>query len=160
MDVQQFVVMFKDAGVRAWLDWSQIVRPEFQIADVFSRDRELLGNLYTPWYRTVAGTAGDWRNHDDRPVRVCEVIGMMSAWPTERSHLISSYVARFQEDDDPVHLVLPSVVVGRNDILLLDGTHRASAAYVAGCEVRLFIFALTGPLSPEILPDVKHFAGK
>ncbi|MEV3924554.1 hypothetical protein [Actinomadura coerulea] len=50
----------------------------------------------------------------------------------------------------------PSLRTASGRDLLLDGTHRAVAAYGTGAPVTLFVFALRGPAGPETLPDLVH----
>jgi hypothetical protein len=41
-------------------------------------------------------------------------------------------------------------------MVLLDGNHRAVAAYLTGVPVRTLLFVLHGPVDEAILPDLRH----
>lgn len=53
-------------------------------------------------------------------------------------------------------LVLPCYRTSGGKLLILDGNHRAIAAFKSGEDIRLLIFAVTGLDNPLVLPDLLH----
>lgn len=156
MDIGDFITVFKDGGVRAWLDWDALEDAGCAVREQFSRSPDVLGGLFTVWYQTADGTDGDWRNPGDRPLRVAECADAMDIWPADRRDRIHGFADAFRGDDRPVQLVLPAYAVGGDGAVLLDGTHRAVAAHLSGADVRIMLFVLDGPLDPRVLPDLGH----
>lgn len=157
MNVGEFVTVFRDGAVRAWLNWAKIGDGSCELIERHSRSRDELGAVFTVWYRTPGGQPGDWRNPEDHPVRVRDARRELQSWPDDRHARVDRFTNVFAESTEPVQLVLPAYVVGEDEYLLLDGNHRAVAAFEQGCDVRVLLFALRGPLSAEVLPDLSHF---
>ncbi len=157
MRVREFEAVFRDAGVRAWLDWNALHDGGIAVQETFSVDRDLLGDLFTVWYLAPDGTPGDWRNDADNPVRVRRASESLAAWPADRTERIERLADEYREYRNPVQLVIPAVSAGPQATVLLDGNHRAVAAYRAGVAVRIFLFVLHGEIPRDLLPDLRHF---
>ncbi|WP_344586764.1 hypothetical protein [Actinomadura vinacea] len=128
----------------------------FAVDEHFGSSQELLGELCTVWYATRAGDQAEWNDPGAVFKRVREAACEPVTWDPERRRKLDALVRGFRDQREPVQLVLPvlRVVPGRE--VVLDGTHRAVAAYRAGVPVTLFVFALHGPLRPAMLPDIVH----
>jgi hypothetical protein len=156
IEVADFITVFQDSGVRSWFDWARVVSPEFTVTEIFSRSKSLLGQLETVWYTSPDGSLGDWRNQGHKRVLV-EDAAQRVKFPSEQS---SRYIYRLlmamQAEPVPLRLVLPCYRTGSGSLLILDGNHRAVAAYQSESDVRLLIFAISGPDNPLVLPDLVH----
>lgn len=154
INIHDFVTVF-DATVRAWLDWSRVLT-ECTVDESFSDSRAELGELFTVWYAGPRGQHAGYDGPGARPLRVGETSLTEATWPTERATKIETMSASHAGSArEPVVLPLPAYRVGAGAVIL-DGTHRAVAAYRARAEVRLMLFILDGPTDPEILPDLRH----
>lgn len=154
IEIHDFVTVF-DSIVRARLDWSRVLA-ECTVDESFSDSRAELGELFTVWY---AGPGGQHAGYDEtgaRPLRVCEASLTEATWPMERATKIEAMAASHAgSSGEPAVLPLPTYRVGAG-LVILDGTHRAVAAFRACAEVRLMLFILDGPADRKILPDLRH----
>lgn len=157
MKVEDFKTVFQGGAVRAWLDWAQVQDGSFCLDETYTRSKDILGSLTTVWYSTPDGEQGDWRNPRDRLLRVHEARSGLTSWPDDREQRVATFKTRFAAEAEPIQLVLPAYAVGDEQYLLLDGNHRAAAAYEQNSEVRLLLLALRGPIRGDILPDLNHF---
>jgi hypothetical protein len=160
MQVSEFVRVFRDSGIRAELDWDLINDFEFSVEENYSSLHEDLARLRTVWYLSPDGRPGDYRNRNDRPMSLVEAVeGLDDAPPTRRQKitLLDDWFCRYV---DPVQLVLPCYRLPAAELLILDGTHRAAAAYRGQHEFRMFAFILVGPVNSAVLPDLAHFGGQ
>jgi hypothetical protein len=157
MNFSQYCEVFRDAGVRAMLNWELLTQLDCPVAESYSRSRKVLGNLFTVWYQRPDGSPGDWHGESDRPLRVREAAAAPSRISADRRQRVEEFIKTFAQDPEPVQLVLPGYTVAAKDVLILDGTHRAVAAFLAKVEVRLLIFSLAGPLDARVLPDLRRY---
>lgn len=158
MDVRDFETIFRDSEMGVRLSWDALGNSDITVKEIYSRSREMLAGLHTVWYVTPDGKNGDWRNGPNRPLRVGEVIQTFDTWPAKRVAGIDSFRKQFEGLGHPIQLTLPVYAPNDRDLIILDGTHRAVAAYLAQKDVRLLVFALRGPRDPGMLPDLTHYS--
>lgn len=158
MDFSDYETVFRDSEIKSWLDWDLVNEAKCRVREIYSRSAELLSGLHTVWYRAPDGTNGDWRNQGDRPLRIGEVSTTRSTWPAERQARMKYFMQELRKLEHPLLLVLPAYSPNDHDTILLDGTHRAAAAYLGKVQVRLMIFTIMGPCDARILPDLKHYS--
>jgi hypothetical protein len=156
MQIAEYIEMFQDGIVNALLDWDTVRRLDCVVTERFSRSSEHLGDAFTVWYETAGGLNGDWRNKGDHPLRVRDAVRTYADWPAERKDRVNEFKGIFKGGEDPVLLVLPAYSLPSSAQLILDGTHRAVAAFSAKVDVRLMMFSIQGPCDPAILPDLGH----
>jgi hypothetical protein len=159
MNFNDFQTIFRDSEMKAWIAWGALEKIGCEIKEVYTRSIEELSLFHTVWYATPRGTNGDWRNSEDVPLRVGEVMRTFATWPVARRQRITAFRDEFQRRRGPVQLVLPAYGPNAQEVILLDGTHRAAAAWIAKVDVRLIVFAVRGPCDPQILPDLMHYSG-
>jgi hypothetical protein len=157
IDIAEFRTVFGRGQIKALLDWSRLDEPAIRVEESFGDSRDRLGDLLSVWYVDAGGKPSEWRAADARPLSVREAADPGIAWPGERAHRLAAFEQHFATADEPIQLLLPAYAVGKGRTLLLDGTHRAVAAYRTGAPVALFIFTLRGPLDPAVLPDLRHY---
>ncbi|GAA4383746.1 hypothetical protein GCM10023088_51210 [Actinomadura verrucosospora] len=116
----------------------------------------MLGDLFTVWYAGPGGRQAEWRDPGAEPLRVRDAARGTVLWERDRRRKLDDFGTLFRAQTEPVQLVLPVLRAESGRRLLLDGTHRAVAAYGADAPVTLFVFALRGPAGPEMLPDLVH----
>ena len=150
--------MFGDGSVKAQLDWSLVTDADFRVAESFSRSPGDLGRKLTVWYLDPAGRPVDWYTAGARPLTVREAAHSLSHWDAGRAARIARFQKGFAAQGEPVRLVLPCLAVSRGAELILDGSHRAVAAYAAQIPLTVFGYALHGPMSVDLLPDLRHYA--
>lgn len=149
MTVDDFVAEFGDGRVRVLLDWSRVhgqCRAERSVV----RSRELLGDLFTVWYVGPDRTPREFNAVDAWPLRVRDV---PEPWRAEQIRPLRHEFAR---SGQAVHLLLPAYGLPDGGALLLDGTHRAVAAYQSGAPVVVELWTVHGPVDAAMLPDLRH----
>jgi len=151
-----FITVFRDSGIRSWFDWGRLQPPEFTVVECFSKSKAVLGKLETVWYVWPDGSLGDWRNQGNRRVNV-EEAAQLNRFPNDKSYdYIRHLMAQMQDASAPLMLVLPCYRTRGGKLLILDGNHRAIAAFKSGKDIRLLIFAVAGLDNPLVLPDLLH----
>src|ERR1700753_137542 len=158
MNLEDFETICRSSEMKSWLNWEAILNQKCEVREIYSRSPEELRNIYTVWYRTPQGENGDWRNSEDTPLRLGEVTTTAGTWPADRKNRYNYFRETFSNLGDPLMLVLPSYSPNKQDVILLDGTHRAAAALAAKVELRLMIFIVDGPCDSTILPDLNHYS--
>jgi hypothetical protein len=159
MNFGEFETVFRDAGIRSWISWDILDSLGCEITEVYTRSIEVLGSFYTVWYTSPDGGNGDWRSPQDSPLTVSETLKAAGGWPNDRKRRVAAFQDAFSQQREPIQLVLPAYAPNDRDTILLDGTHRAVAAYIAKVDVRLLVFIVQGPCSPAVLPDLQHYSG-
>jgi hypothetical protein len=129
---------------------------DYSVAEMFSRSRSALGAMDTVWYANPDGSLGEWRNQYSRRMQVKEIAQMSNFLSQESSQYIERLTSNILSNSVSSYLVLPCYRTERRKFLILDGNHRAVAAYKAAADIRLLVFAITGPDNPPILPDLLH----
>lgn len=142
--------------MRAQLSPDLLGDPPRPVEERFSTSRDVLGDLITVWYATPAGRQTDWHHPEAVTHTVRQASDNLKRWDRERKDRLDGLVRRFRGEDEPVQLVVPALALDGERALILDGTHRAVAAYHAGVPVTALIYALRAPLSVETLPDLAH----
>jgi hypothetical protein len=154
--VSEFATVFHDQGIRSWFDWEFLRSPDYSVTEIFSRSAQVLGSLETVWYVQPDGSPGDWRGRGNRRLRV-EEAALRDDFPDSKSYgYIQELAAGMRKGRAPYHLLLPCYRTERGRLLILDGNHRAVAAFKSDIDSRLLIFAITGPDNPFMLPDLLH----
>jgi hypothetical protein len=156
IDIKDFSTMFGDGAVRVLLDWAAIRSPAFRVRETFTRSRTVLGDLATVWYAAPDGTSAEYHTEGARQLTVRQAVAARDSWPARRAGRVAEFVDRFRVQGEPVHLVLPAVELPDGGAILLDGTHRTSAAFLTDLDVRLLLFTLSGPADASVLPDLAH----
>jgi hypothetical protein len=149
--------VFGSGQIKARLDWSRIAAPAFRVEESFDDSRERLGGMWSVWYAGADGAPSDWSAKGARPLSMREAADPDIPWPDHRAERLAAFEKCFASASEPIQLVLPAYDMGSGSGLILDGTHRAVAAYRAAVPVALFVFALRGPVDPAILPDLIHY---
>ncbi|OXM54889.1 hypothetical protein [Amycolatopsis alba] len=156
MDTSAFALIFGDGGIRAKLDWRRVAA-ECAVEERYSRSRKELGELCTVWYADGSGHDAGYDHQGSRPLRVSEAAVTEASWPRARATTIAALRREYVRADRPVHLALPGYRVG-DEVVLLDGNHRAAAAYLADADTRLLLYILRGPTDSGMLPDLRHYS--
>ena len=157
IELHDFVLVFGGGSIRARIDWAALTGTEFTVHAEYSASRERLGELTTVWYVSPDGRPAEYFDKGARPVRVGDVHAADPALLDPRRRAVLERMrAAFSSTTEPAVLALPGFRLADGSALLLDGNHRAVAAYQAGGPVRLLLFLLDGPLSPALLPDLAH----
>ncbi|MBW8486972.1 hypothetical protein [Actinomadura parmotrematis] len=140
--------------MRAQLSPDVVTDPRYSVLECFSGSRSLLGDLRTVWYTTPEGAQTDWHHPGAVAHDVRQAAARREGWDTARRARLAELERLFRREGEPVQLVLPALRVRADRDLLLDGTHRAVAAYRADVPVTLLLFTLCGPLPDTVLPDL------
>ncbi|RFU40069.1 hypothetical protein DZF91_19085 [Actinomadura logoneensis] len=156
IDTSQFIRLFLGRHVRAQLSPDLLGDPERGVEERFSTSRDVLGDLLTVWYATASGHQTEWNHPEAVTHTVRQASDVLKRWDRERRDTLDRLVRCFRAQDEPVQLVLPALALDDGRALILDGTHRAVAAYHAGVPVTALVYALRAPLSARMLPDLTH----
>ncbi len=154
--VSDFITVFRGSGIRSWFDWELLQSRDYSVAETFSRSNTVLGALETVWYTWPDGSLGDWRNQGNRRLRVEEVASRRNFPDKKSCNYIQRLASGMRGNSTPLYLILPCYRTERGRVLVLDGNHRAIAAFKSEVDIRLLIFAITGPDNPLMLPDLLH----
>lgn len=154
INVTEFADTFLTGHVRAQITLDGA--DGFAVEERYGSSRDLLGGLFTVWYTVPDGRQADWHHPEAAPLRVRDAACGTAVWTADRRRRLDAFEKAFQAQTEPVQLVLPVLRAAPGRDLILDGTHRAVAAYAAEVPVTLFVFALHGPLRPVMLPDLRH----
>ncbi len=154
--VSDFIMIFRNAGIRSWIDWELIQSPSYSVTERFSRSVADVNDLETVWYIRPDGSLGDWRNQSDRRLSVKDAAARRD-FPSERNEkYVQRLISDMRTSPTPPYLVLPCYRTQHGKLIILDGNHRAVSAFRSDIDVRLLIFALSGPDDPLVLPDLLH----
>lgn len=154
INVAEFSETFLTAHIRAQLTLDG--EAGFAVEEYYGSSRGVLGDLFTVWYTTPGGRQAQWRDPGAVPLRVRDAARGTIVWECDRRRKLEDFGTLFRAQTEPVQLILPVLCAASGRNLLLDGTHRAVAAYGSGAPVTLFVFTLRGPAGPETLPDLAH----
>ena len=155
VNLETFFARFPRADFRTMIDWSRLRDDNCVLSIEVTSTRDRLGQLQTPWYVSPFGSLGDWRNPDDRRVRIHEISPRAHFPSVAATEKIANARSTYDEREH-VNLDLPCYAVGKSDQLLLDRTHRATALYQANCNFTARIVSIKGPPDPAVLPDLLH----
>ncbi|MFI0366485.1 hypothetical protein ACH35V_01315 [Actinomadura sp. 1N219] len=143
--------------MRAQLSPDQLGDPRQRVEERFSTSRQKLGDLHTVWYTDSAGRQCEWDDFEAVAHTVRLASENLKRWDRDRADRLDLLIRRFHTETEPVQLVVPALAVDGERALILDGTHRAVAAYHAGVSVTALVYALRVPLAPKTLPDLVHY---
>src|SRR6266436_2281305 len=107
MNFSEYQTVFRDSGMRAWIEWDILAELRCSIKETYTRSTEVLSKFYTVWYVSPDGLNGDWRNDQDSPLRVSDAVKKMDSWPDDRKERVKSFEHAFVKRREPVQLVLP-----------------------------------------------------
>lgn len=151
MDLLTFQHLFS-GSIRAIMDYDAMLAEGLKISfEVIERDG--LGNLLTVWYVNKDGKLGRYDDPTSTPMRIKEVVENAQIWSPERVEEITHLQSQFNAADEPVVLMIPCQRV-QDSYLILDGTHRLSAAYLSTSPVRILLVALDEAKSGKVNPDI------
>jgi hypothetical protein len=154
--ISDFITIFRDAGIRSWFDWELLQSPSYSVVQIFSRSVSDISRFETVWYSRPDGSLGDWRNQEDRRISVRDA-ATRQAFPNKESEdYIQRLISDMRAASTPPYLVLPCYRTQDRKVIILDGNHRAVAAFRSATDVRLLVFAISGPDHPLLLPDLLH----
>ncbi len=92
-----------------------------------------------------------------RQLRIGEVVDRLEEVPMpERARFLPD---RFLQDGVPEAVVVPAYDLGGEDLLLLDGNHRATALALTGMPFVLTVRVLEAPVDRRYLFDLRHWDG-
>ncbi|MFF6916960.1 hypothetical protein [Streptomyces sp. NPDC012466] len=151
-------------GIRVALDWPRLAALHQADAARVVREDVTLDRLppprayYAPWYADPAGRPTDYRALDARPLNSAE-LAVTGRGLTEEQRL---RVGRFEQAlaGRPLPLCLPTLDLGEERRLVLDGNHRLIALLrlvAAGSAAVVREFRVSAPLDPDLLPDLRHW---
>ncbi|MFF0790965.1 hypothetical protein [Streptomyces spiralis] len=158
--LDDFTARFR-SDIRAELDWARLagVRAGVRVETLGQEaGRRRLAELFTVWYADPGGVDSSWNAPGSRPLRVAAADRTLPSWPVERRHAVTALTRAFAAGSGPLPLTLPAYRVDEDRHVLLDGNHRAVAAHLAGADIHLTLWSLSGPVCESILPDLRHYA--
>ncbi|MEV0647166.1 hypothetical protein AB0I28_18045 [Phytomonospora sp. NPDC050363] len=149
-----FEAFFRGGDLRVPLAWDRLAEAGCTATIEVGRSAAELGECHTTWYADAGGAATVWDAPGARPLRVREA-GALQNHDARRTERLAEYVRDFAAAIGPVRLVLPAYTVN-GDTLLLDGAHRAVAAWRARPDLRVLLWRLHGPADEKLLPHLRH----
>jgi len=154
IDTSQFAAVFA-GSIRSLLNWAEIADPRFWVEPTYNVSRDALGNLSTVWYAS-AGTPAEFHSGGATPLSVRDA-ATAQTWSADREARLAYLTEAFKAQAEPVQLVLAAIEAPDGRFVIVDGTHRACAAYRANADIRTLLFTVRGPTSASVLPDLVHY---
>jgi hypothetical protein len=153
----------------SFLDWERAQRECWPIRTIRTSAAELRA-FYTLWYAGPNGPLADsvemrgrtllaFQMPGARPVPVGQVAVTLDAW-IEKKALITRYRYALQSFPPPIAISLVTYGLPNGQHLILDGNHRAVAAFLTGKEALVTALVICGPCDPHALPDLVHWSHK
>jgi hypothetical protein len=127
--------------VRVHLPWAQLEEDSFEFEGLL--EREQLGSVYLPWYRTVAGDLWHGDIHDPDPadppvpVQVRETEAMLALYPPTRRASILRLRDDYVAHRYPQAFYVVAGALAGGQLMLADGAHRLSALWLSAVEFRI-----------------------
>jgi hypothetical protein len=143
--------------VRVELNWDEAARRASRVSVRHCRFRTELGEFYTVWYAGADGADVGFAEAGARPLLVCEAAAP-ARLTASRDRVVRGFERKFSRIGEPISLALPVYTTDSGAEILLDGNHRAVAAYRCELPVDLIVHRLHGPALAAILPDLAHHA--
>jgi hypothetical protein len=154
MDVGTFAEFFR-GDIRSWLDWNRVLSGDYEVTEHFASDEDALADLSTVWYTAPNGDPADWRRRDASRLLVRQA-SSDDALAGERRPYVDHLAFRPGGQGRTHILVLPCYETARGTKLILDGNHRAVAAYRGKHRIKLITYSVKGADDPFVLPDLLH----
>jgi hypothetical protein len=151
VDLITFRTLF-EGSIRAIIDFSELERQGLGVTSKVI-DRPGIGDLLTVWYLHKDGTKGKYHDPESSPMTIAEAVVNQQAWPAERLAEVLDLKGQFDALTEPVVLMVPVQRVGES-FIILDATHRLSAAFLSSASVRVLLLALDEPDGELASPDV------
>ena len=153
----------------SFLDWERAQRECWPIRTI-RISAAALRAFYTSWYAGPNGPLADsvemrgrtllaFQMPGARPVPVGQVAVTLDAW-IEKKALITRYRYALQSFPPPIAISLVTYGLPNGQHLILDGNHRAVAAFLTGKEALVTALVICGPCDPHALPDLVHWSHK
>lgn len=149
-----FISFFRDS-IRVLLNWERMQAESWPVT---LSVEETASAWYAPWYYDSSGSEVDYRATDAHPILLSEVPHHLNRFRRGRRETILAFSEQFRRQHDPTHLVVPAYSLRGGRYLVLDGNHRISGLVHAGSQFRAMFLAVHGPIVPEALPDLQHWA--
>ncbi len=149
-----FISFFRDS-IRVLLNWERMQAESWPVT---LSVEETVSGWYAPWYYDSSGNEVDYRATDARPTLLSEVPSRLNRFRRERREAILAFSEQFRRQHGPTQLVVPAYSLGGGRYLVLDGNHRISGLVDAGSHFRAMFLAAHGPIVPDALPDLRHWA--
>jgi len=152
------------AGIRVVFNWDLLLSKKWEICTIGIDTRDQLGELCCPWYRNGMDFTVPYDACGATPITVrCAGENFLLLDGKKRRGIGARQFAICEHRRHPSRLHLPAYTLPNNRFLLLDGNHRAIAAYMnimdlkSDVKLEATIWAIRGPMDEDVLPDLKHY---
>lgn len=144
-------------NIRAMLNWELLQRENTKVDTHIINRHENLETLFTVWHIDSEGRFADWDNPEANPLTVGESLDTELHWDANRKNNVAQFQHHYAASPEFVNLLLPVYAVGKR-FVLLDSTHRAVAVRRGNIPFTAMLVSLKGPVSEEVLPDLRWHA--
>lgn len=151
-DINDFASLFH-GSIRAQLNWPALMQMQAAVSQEVAADWRHLCDLRTVWHVDSEGRAVDWWSAGAQPLTIHEAGELQDRWPPERAARVRSLRHGLRGMVEPQVLIVPAYRV-RDQLLLLDATHRIMAGYLERADLRVLFMTIEAPPMPELLPDL------
>lgn len=157
-NVRHFVTEF--TGAKVALDWPRAIQERWRVSpDRTISSLQELCILRIAWYLLPTDQEADCCTAAVHQIRVGEAADKFGSakWYPHRIVAITKYANAFRAADVlPLRITLPAYVLPNDELLLLDGSHRAVALAISQVQFVLTLLCMYGPLDERALVDLKH----
>jgi hypothetical protein len=147
-------------GVNVMLDWQRAFAEQWPILfQVISAQPEIR-NLFIAWYLLPSDQEAWWSSPNARPITVGEARDKLNSaqWHAHRTPTVMGYSTDFNSaKNPPTRFTLPAYGLPGQQILLLDGAHRAVALAISDVQFAVTLAVIHGPIEEAALLDLRHW---
>lgn len=153
---KDFTTLFSPPVIQVRLAWDMLdkLNPVINVISLSSL-RGIADQWIVPWYVSESKQV-PYDHPQARPLRLADIAADLSWLEPWRQAVITTLASDFSRSGAPVSFLMATYRV-RGTELILDGNHRAVAAYLQNSECRALALSLDGPCDKSYLPDLRHW---
>jgi hypothetical protein len=150
-------VSFFERNIRVLFNWDRFREEGLRVTLSVIEDKGELSGWYVPWYVGENKEEVNYSEPNAQPLALSEIPGNLSFLNKTRRELILSLSESYRVSRQPLQMFAPVYALGKDQFLILDGSHRMSALMISDVSFKLMAFTVFGPMDSRVLPDLRHW---